>query len=523
MKKKLEETQTKILLQIIEEEIKNASDELLLEDELDAGDFGGYTGGVDLSSGGTGGVSRFWKDRGQLPGLLLSPVMDITAAFKKFGAKMGIAVAGLIGMTVSSAIAALLPFNDPRTVKYIGQKFLSWESKSMKYIDEQFKAETSMMRQGWETFRNDFWGIGFVASPFNVIAAAAGASKGLDAALSAGNIITGGKLGGLIDKITADVEDPGDLDSYLEKGAREEKEKAEKRLEKDMYSAKCLAQLDNPDWMDPECLGFAERDRFPAGPKGQQQFIDFVTRRGRELEDIRNDQFKVQFGKDPGYNFYKNLRDQQSIINLLKQNGLISENYIHEQKEPASGDGGGISNMLDNALKAGKSSNAAAAIANMEKKFGKEKTNEVLKKLADSLVKNPTAQAAAQAWTNANLPRVVAGAFGELNKELMSGQVPNVTLDQMKDYSSKAGDIAVKAVQQSAAKKQIPIPPASLNIIKNVVQADTNKTLAPIQKIPSQPAPSKPAQVPPAKPVQPTQVPAQQPTQVPAAPAAPKR
>ncbi len=483
MKKKLEEKQIEILLQIIDEEVENTCNKLLSED-YDAGDAGGYTGGVDLSdTGAIGGVTRFWRDRGQLPGLLLSPVMDVASAFKKFGAKMGIAIGGLIGMTISSAIAALLPFNDPRTVKYIGQKFLAWEDKSMNFIDQQFKAETEKMRQGWETFKNDFWGIGFVASPFNAIAAALGASKGVDAALSVGNVITGGKLGGLIDKITADVEDPGDLDSYLAKGARGEEEKAEKRLKKDMYSARCLAQLDDPNWIDPECLGFADRSRFPAGPEGQQDFIDYVTGNANKIERIRNNQYKIEFGKQPSYNFYRNL-DDQPIINLLKQNGLISENYIHEQKEPAS-DGGGINKLLDDALKGGQSSNAADAIARMEKKFGKEKTNEVLKQLGNALVKNPTAQAAAQAWTNNNLPKVAAETFGSLNQELISGQVPNVTLPQMKAYQAQAGDLAVKAVQQ--ASKKVAIPPASLNIIKNVVQANTNKTFAPIKNIPDQP------------------------------------
>ena len=528
MKKKLEEKQIEILLQIINEEVELAYDELLLEQEDDMS--------YDTGKSGGGGIARFWRDRGQLPGLLLSPISDLTAAFKKFGAKMGVAVAGLIGMTISSAIAALLPFNDPRTVKYIGKKFLAWESKSMKFIDEQFKTETAQMRQGWETFKTDFWGIGFVASPFGAISAAIATAKGVDAALSVGNIITGGKIGALIDKIITEVEDPGDLNTYLKRGRQEEKEKREKRMEKDIYSARCLAQLDNPNWIDPECLGFADRKMFPDGPKGQQDFIRFVQGNAYKIKNARQDQYKIEFGKDPGYEFYQNLKSQP-ILNLLKNNGLISENYVHEQldegfldsfknfftgkKETSSppsstkkavGEGGDINSLLDAALKDAGSSNAGAAILRMRKKFGKEKTDEILKEIGNALVNNSTAQAAAQAWTNANLPKVAAETFGSLNQELISGQVPNVTLPQMKAYIPKAGDLAVQAIQQTANSKKINIPPDSLNIIKNAVQANTNQTLAQIQNIPDQPA----------------QVPAQQPTKVPAAPApqapaAPKR
>ena len=486
MKKKLEEKKLEILLQIIEEEIDIASEHLLLEYDDYNSDY--YGPGVDTSDTGKGGLRRFWRDRGQLPGLLLSPVSDVASAFKKFGAKMGVAIGSFIGTTIAGAIQAILPFNDPRAVKYVGEKFRFWEDKSMRWIDKQFKTETDQMRAGWETFKNDFWGIGFIASPLNAIAAATAAAKGIDVAISAGNVITGGKLGGLIDKITADVEDPGKLESYLEKGKQEKEEETrktrEKRIEQSLDYERCVKQLDDPNWIDPECLGFAERNRFPAGPEGQQQFIDFVAGRASKINTLRNNRYRIEFGKKPSNDFYKNLDDQQ-IINLLKRNGLISESYIHEANKKESNNG--IKELLSKAMNQGESSNAAVAINKMKEKFGEEATNEFLKKLAKALVEDPTAIAVAQAWTNANLPKVAAETFGSLNKELILGKVPNVTSNQIRDYQSKAGDLAVKAVKDTASSKGIIIPNESLKMIKDVVQADTNKSFASVQKTSAQP------------------------------------
>ena len=393
MKKKLEEKQTEILLQIIDEEIESACDDLLLEYDFDygAGDSGWSDG---AHSGGSGGFTRFWRDTKNLPGFLLSPVFQTAAAFKKFAAKMGIAIRGLIGMTIQGAIQALLPFNDPRAVTYIGKKILAWESESMKKIDQQFAKETAEMRQGWETFRNDFWGIGFVAAPFGAIAAASAAGRGIDAALSIGNVITGGRLQGAIRRLS-ETKDPGTLEAYLKK---EDNKQSDEMLEEGLF--------------------------------------DFLKKRKKE-----------------------------------ETNQTTEPKTANEKaKKPAD-----ISKLVDDALNGPPDETSlAAAIKQMEQKFGKEKSNQILKMIVDNLVQNPKAKALEKVWIEKNLPTVLE-PFKNLNKEAVTNQIPGITLEQAKDYASKAGQIAVQSVQKAAAKKGVgDIPAESKAIIENIVQSDPN-------------------------------------------------
>lgn len=410
MKKKLEEKQIEILLQIIKEEVDSTCDELLFEYDFDYGYGDGYGDGAN--SGGSGGFARFWRDTKNLPGFLLSPVFQTAAAFKKFAAKMGVAIGGLIGMTVAGAIEALMPFNDPKSVKYVGQKFLAWETESMKKIDQQFARETAEMRQGWETFKNDFWGIGFIAAPFGAIAAASAAGRGIEGALSVGNIITGGKLQGIIRRLT-ETKDPGTLDSYLK-----EQDKKETEAEK--------------------------------------------------------------------------------------------------AKKPAD-----ISKMIDDALNQPPDQiSLATAIKEMKQKFGKEKTNQILKKIVDNLVQSPKAKEFEKAWVAKNLPTALE-PFKNLNKEAVTNQIPGTTLEQVKDYASKAGQIAVQSIQKSAAQKGITnIPSESKDIIDKIVQSDPNLSAIKSVQIPTTNQTTKPpvaAQQATATPA----VPAAQPQTVPAT--APKR
>ena len=466
----------KILLHIIEEEVDLSYEKLISEDYDD------FAGNDASTDSGKGGLSRFWRDRGQFPGLVLSPAMDVISAFKKAGAKASIAIAGLIGMGISSAIAALLPFNDPRAVTWIGKKFLAWETKSMKFIDEQFKTETEKMRQGWETFKGDFWGIGFVAAPFGAIAAAMAASKGIDMAASVGNVVTGGKLGALLNKINLDVEDPGDLDSYLRKGTEEKKREREKELEKEMYSARCIANLDDPNWLDPECLGFADRSMFPAGDKGQRDFIDFVTRNASDLQRIRRDRYKVDFGREPVYHRNDAL-SSQNIINALRDGGYLTESnkVLEEQTEPQQKNETGLSSVVSNALKGpAPKKSVAEIIAEMKKKFGPEKTEELLKQIIPEFLKNPEAQASERQWVAKNLPIVASNLFGTLNRTIVHRQVPGITMEQVQEYNKNAGDAAVKAIVQSAKSKNIQVPAESLAIAKQAVDATVQKGMAPL-------------------------------------------
>ena len=499
LKKKLEEKQMKILLHIIEEEVESTYKQILLEYEYS--DYLDPNPMADASDTTKGGLKRFFYDRSKLPGLLLSPAFDIYAALKKFGAKTGIALAGLVGMTIGGFIAGILPFNDPRTVTWIGEKFLAWETESMKWIDEQFKTETEKMGDGWETFKHDFWGIGFIAAPFNAIAAALVVEKGIDAALSVGNVITGGKIGALLQKINLDVKDPGDLDSYLKHGAQKEEQERKQELEKQMYTDRCLANLDDPNWLDPECLGFAYRGMFPNGPEGQQDFVDFVAGNAYKLRQIREKEFQIQFPnrKMGRNNLYKNL-EKNALIRALKAQKIISENYEHKHEitdeiiEEASRLAGYISQknyerknlftLINNSLKGEASNvNAAEEIKKMEEKFGRDKTLKVLKEIGKIIIANPIAKQKEKEFVNANLPKVTSELFGKLNQSILTGEAPNITLPQVQEYNKNAGNIAAEAIKELSKAKNIKIPESSITLASQTVEAKVQKDMAPLNKM----------------------------------------
>jgi polyhydroxyalkanoate synthesis regulator phasin len=207
-KQKLLEKKNEILKTLIEEEL-----DFLIE---------------DIESHG---LARF-TDRGSFTGMLLSPIADIKNAVLHGAAKGAVQVLGLAGLLIAGTISALLPFNDPRTVNFIAKKIQYWEQENLKNIDKQFEKELGQMKQGWETFKTDFWGIGFVASPISAIAALTTAEKGIDVGLSILNVITGGKVEAAIDRINGDIKDPGSFQSYtksLNRIARDVEEEKEER------------------------------------------------------------------------------------------------------------------------------------------------------------------------------------------------------------------------------------------------------------------------------------------------------
>jgi hypothetical protein len=195
---------------------------ILEQDDYDFGDYSDYGSGyggsyTDSSTQGSGkGLARI-TSREALPGLLMSPVVDVANAFKKFGAKVGIKAAGIVVSTLTQAIAAVMPFNNPLSVDYVDRKFRFWDTKALGFIEKQFEKETALMRQGWETFKTDFWGLGFVASPYDMIAAAITAEKGIDASLSVLNVITGGYVDKMIAKVLRAKGDPGTLKGYIQR------------------------------------------------------------------------------------------------------------------------------------------------------------------------------------------------------------------------------------------------------------------------------------------------------------------
>lgn len=192
-----------ILLQIIEEEVNAAWGEIELLKEQDYGD---DYGGDDMSSvygasGGGGGSSgessqgytgaRRLIDPKNLIGTLLSPVVGTANAIAHGVTKMGVQLIGMAGMLIGGTLSGLLPFNT-NVGRNITKYFHSWEKKNLRGIDQQFSKELAEINRGWETFREDFWGIGFIASPMNAIAAALVAEKSLDIGMSALNVVTGG-------------------------------------------------------------------------------------------------------------------------------------------------------------------------------------------------------------------------------------------------------------------------------------------------------------------------------------------
>lgn len=189
-----------ILLQVIEEEVNSAFKELLLEQD----DYGGYDYGGGGDSGGSGkGLGRI-VDRGNTVGMFLSPVSDIWNAIKYRAAEAGIKAVKTVGQLTAVAIAGLLPFNHPRAIEEINNKMQNWESKALSGLDRQFATARKEMDQGWETFKTDFWGIGFVAAPMGAIAGLAAGGKALDTAFSVLNVASGGRAEKVYDLISGD-------------------------------------------------------------------------------------------------------------------------------------------------------------------------------------------------------------------------------------------------------------------------------------------------------------------------------
>jgi len=186
-----------ILLQIIEEEVNVAWGEIEVLTEQDYGDdyggggSGGYGGYTDSnnSAGYTG--ARKLIDPENLIGTLLSVPIGIKNAVTKGVSKMGVQLIGMAGMLIGGTLSGLLPFNS-NVGRNITKYFFGWEKHNLRGIEQQFAAETAEINRGWSTFKDDFWGIGFIASPMNAIAAALVAEKTLDVGMSALNIVTGG-------------------------------------------------------------------------------------------------------------------------------------------------------------------------------------------------------------------------------------------------------------------------------------------------------------------------------------------
>ena len=206
-KQKLLETQIKIIEALIEEEIEAYLHEQYdydtgYSDISDTWGGGGYGGGGGHEGGESGwrrgfGRSSFLGNVG-----LFNVVSDLAAVAKRGAAELGTQAVSLGAQAIGGTIASLLPFNDSRAAVRFQNSIVRWEKHSVQHIEQYFARDMANIEAGWQTFKEDFWGIGFIASPFGVIAAAATGEKIIDATASVTNVITAGRVGAVVDYLT---------------------------------------------------------------------------------------------------------------------------------------------------------------------------------------------------------------------------------------------------------------------------------------------------------------------------------
>ena len=182
--KKLQEKRIKILKNIIEEEIDLFLSEQDDGDSYDSMGVGGgatyspgygFGGGYGYGGGGGGdgkGVLFPWR-RGSSASALTGDIVPKVGTILARGAST-LATQAISGLkkAVLGTISALLPFNDPRATKRLLDGITNWEQRQVGAIDQHFAPGMKMIEEDWSHFKDDFWGIGFMASPANAIAAA---------------------------------------------------------------------------------------------------------------------------------------------------------------------------------------------------------------------------------------------------------------------------------------------------------------------------------------------------------------
>lgn len=478
----------------------------------------------EQDEGSSHGLARF-TDRGTFTGMLLSPLADIGNAFKIAGAKAGVQLLGMAGLLIGGTIAGLLPFNDPRTVDYIAKKIRYVEQENLKLIDKQFEKELGQMRQGWETFKTDFWGIGFVISPMNAIAAIATAEKGLDMGLSVLNVVSGGRVGQVIEKINADVEDPGSFRDYLGKAKQEDEKKAEERVKQSIESERCFNHLETLGYVDPTCIGADQRERFPSGPVGTAEYIKFIEKNLRAYNNNREERFSVEFPDKEFKGAFADKHgwgtDRASLVNFLKTNGYISENVYFNGKEII------VEQLLQKVTQAitGKRPQTGMPSLNSlhqkidgwvkNKQIKPEEAKDFFDKIKNTMLQDPATKQAADKWSAANTAKMMTNIFTTVNNDIATGKAGNISPQELQAYKAKGPEM-VKSIFDNVTKKSKKFKPVptqgALKAAQQAVAMSMTKIPAAIQQQSQQVAAPVTAQQP---------VPQQQ--AAPAAQPAPKR
>jgi hypothetical protein len=181
------------LVQLIEEELDLCLKSLMEQDYSETGTQSpGYDPSFDAPAGT--GPSSYLRNPNTFGGALMTPVRGLYASVAGSLAKAATIGLSFIGTAIGGSIAGLLPFSDPKLVTHVARRMQSWEEKNVAKIERYFGKDLAAVKDGWNKIRGDFWGIGFIASPFNAIAAITAAGHGLDAAATVGNVISGGRL-----------------------------------------------------------------------------------------------------------------------------------------------------------------------------------------------------------------------------------------------------------------------------------------------------------------------------------------
>lgn len=277
-KQKLEEKKIEIIKTIIEEEI----DLFVLEDSE-------YHGLNKL------------RDPNTFVGMLGSLVTPIGSAIAHGATKMGVQLAGNLGLSIAGSVAALIPFSNPRSVEYVAKKIQYWEQENLKKIDRQFEKELAEMWRGWETFKTDFWGIGFIYSPMSAIAAIATAGKGIDMGLSVLNVISAGGVEKIINSINEEITDPGTMQNFLTTGIRRKSSEEEEE--------------------DRHIKSYREFQKHLRQQRGQSSFSNNILEEG--------------FFKDtaePIKQYFGNSKKEKTGIESLNELNQKIENWVKEGK-----------------------------------------------------------------------------------------------------------------------------------------------------------------------------------------------
>lgn len=179
---------------------------------------GGY--GVSLGGGGSGsGTSNsMWARNGLFGAMGFAAIRDVWNILKRDTAKLGVQALSTVGSLFAGTVTILIPFNSHFATSYVTKKFMYWEVKAIKSINQQFEKELAGFDTGWELIKPDLIGLGFFVAPYGVVGNMMAAGQAIDTAISITNVMTGGLVGYLIDRIINlpdDMRDPGNLDYYV--------------------------------------------------------------------------------------------------------------------------------------------------------------------------------------------------------------------------------------------------------------------------------------------------------------------